>query len=64
MLIDDYHFLSDILWGAAEGYATGQWVVRHRSTHFHDESPGYPVRVVPVVDLKNGAAALAVGMAF
>ncbi len=64
MLIDDYHFLSDILWGASMGYAVGQWTVRHRSKHWHDTTPGYPVRIVPMVDLKNGAAALALGFAF
>lgn len=28
------HFLSDVLWGAAMGYYTGRWIVRHRSSRY------------------------------
>ncbi len=31
IVIDDYHFVSDVLWGAAMGWYLGRWVVRHRA---------------------------------
>ncbi len=34
LIYNDQHFLSDVLWGAAMGYAIGDWVVRHRSTRY------------------------------
>jgi membrane-associated phospholipid phosphatase len=34
IVIDDYHFVSDVLWGATMGYFLGRWVVHHRSSRF------------------------------
>ncbi len=55
LVIDDYHFLSDVLWGASMGWSIGDWVVRHRSTLYRDVA-GEPVRLVPVIDPRGGAA--------
>lgn len=57
MLIDDYHFVSDLVWGAALGWATGEWVVRHRSSRFHDVAQ-VPVRLMPVVEPRSGTVAV------
>lgn len=32
LVIDNYHFVSDVLVGAAAGYGIGRWVGRHRAT--------------------------------
>ena len=49
LVVDNYHFVSDVLWGAALGYGVARWVVRRRSTpgvaHWYDD-----VAVVPLVD--------------
>lgn len=63
MLIDDYHFLSDLLWGAAMGWSVGEWVVRHRSTVFREQD-GVNLRITPVLDLRTGSAAIAVAFRF
>ncbi len=32
VVVDNYHFVSDVVWGAGMGYFIGRWVVNHRST--------------------------------
>ncbi len=61
LVVDDYHFASEVLVGAAMGYLVGRWVVRHRSSRFVYDARGAPVRlmaVAPVV-LAGGAGAAA-----
>ncbi len=36
-VINHRHYLSDIVAGAAMGYATGHWGVRHRSSHYKND---------------------------
>lgn len=57
MLVDDYHFASDLIWGAAMGWALGDWVVRHRSSRFASH-PGGPTRLLPIVEPRTGTVAL------
>ncbi len=65
LVTDDYHFVSDVLWGAAMGYYTGRWVVRNRSTHYRfDAGALVPATVVPVVAPNSGSYGLALGWAF
>lgn len=65
LVVDDYHFLSDVIWGASMGWYFGQWVVRHRSSRF-----GYagaePVRLtlMPTVDPEGGRYALTLSVRF
>lgn len=63
MLVDDYHFVSDIVWGAAMGWELGAWVVRHRSTRYRYEA-GRPVRVVPVIEPRSGTVAVSLAFGF
>lgn len=46
LVADDYHYLSDVIVGAAMGYAVGTWVVHHRSSHFRDDGRGGWTRVI------------------
>ena len=46
LVVDDYHYLSDVLWGAAMGWNVGRWVVHHRSSR--GAPPKARVQVVPV----------------
>lgn len=57
MVVDDYHFVSDLVWGAATGWAIGDWVVRNRSSRFASR-PGGPFRLQPVVEPRSGTVAL------
>jgi membrane-associated phospholipid phosphatase len=34
LVMDDYHYTSEVIFGAAMGMAIGRWVVRHRSTRY------------------------------
>lgn len=54
---DDYHWLSDVVFGAALGFCVGRWVVHHRSTRFTYGPRGEPLQlsVVPVVLPGTGA---------
>jgi hypothetical protein len=63
LFVDDYHFMSDVLWGASMGWAVGEWVVRHRSTRYISNA-GVPIRVLPIIDVKRSGAALTVAVAF
>jgi hypothetical protein len=57
MFVDDYHFVSDLVWGAAMGWAIGDWVVRNRSSRFASR-PGGPMRLQPIVEPRSGTVAL------
>ncbi|PTL84695.1 hypothetical protein DAT35_06410 [Vitiosangium sp. GDMCC 1.1324] len=64
IVMDDYHFLSDVVWGGAMGYAIGQWVVHHRA------SRGAPAKVGPLLMVSvspmvtPGGAGVAAGFRF
>jgi membrane-associated phospholipid phosphatase len=61
---DDYHWLSDVTFGAAIGFCVGRWIVRHRSTHFVygvDEKPLVKLSVLPVLMPGSGAGFGVVG---
>jgi hypothetical protein len=63
IVTDDYHFLSDVIWGGAMGYAIGQWVVHHRSSQAGMPAKGGPLfMVMPMVS--PGGAGLAAGFRF
>ncbi|WP_395813796.1 phosphatase PAP2 family protein [Archangium minus] len=56
IVMDDYHFLSDVIWGGAMGYAIGQWVVKHRAAKGGASAKkGGPLfMVMPMVTPKGG----------
>lgn len=66
IVLDRYHYVSDVLWGGSMGIAVGRYVVRHRSTRFQyvDGEPtrkARPVEMAPLVlPTPDGAAAGAV----
>jgi membrane-associated phospholipid phosphatase len=59
LVIDNYHFASDVIFGAAAGYAIGRWVARHRASvaigDWYDDFVA-----VPYVDPWRQGAGLAV----
>lgn len=61
LVVDDYHFATETLFGATMGYFIGRWVVRHRSTRFIDGDDRRTVRLVAVapLTLKDGVGAAA-----
>lgn len=60
LVLDDYHFASEVLFGAALGYFVGRWVVRYRSTRFAWAPAGHPVRLDAVVPLvRDGGGGVA-----
>lgn len=61
LVIDDYHFATETLFGATLGYFAGRWVVRHRSTRFAYGEHGHPVRLEAMapVTLGGGVGAAA-----
>ncbi len=63
IVTDDYHFLSDVIWGAAMGYAIGQWVVHHRASRNGAPAKSGPLfMVVPM--LSPQGTGLAAGFRF
>lgn len=56
------HFVSDVVWGGAMGYAVARWTVRHRSSRYVDTEGG-PVEVdfMPVPIEGGGGAVVMVG---
>ncbi|MEW5740865.1 MAG: phosphatase PAP2 family protein [Myxococcota bacterium] len=59
LVLDDYHYASETLFGAAMGFFIGRWVVRYRSSRFTWHPAGHPVRleaVVPTVTASGGGA--------
>ncbi len=63
LLIDDYHFASDLIWGAAMGWELGAWVVNHRR-HEPRLAPPLTFRVLPLVDVRNGTVAVTAALSF
>jgi len=66
LVTDDYHYVSDVIWGAAMGWSIGTWVVRHRSTHYRNapKADRLQVSVLPFVSPRDGAAAVSIGVTF
>ena len=63
IVMDDYHFLSDVIWGGAMGFAIGQWVVHHRANTSVAHGKTKPLfMVVPMVSPKGSG--LAAGFTF
>jgi hypothetical protein len=59
---DNYHWLSDVTFGAALGYCVGRWVVRHRSTHYVygvDQHSGPRIDILPLLVPSSGIGGLA-----
>lgn len=55
LVTDNYHFVSDVVWGAAMGFAIGRWVAKHHSgrevADWRED-----LTIVPYVDpLRQGA---------
>jgi membrane-associated phospholipid phosphatase len=62
-VIDHRHYISEIVAGAAMGYYTGQWVVKHRASWLYGErQERFEVTVVPLV--QRDATGLAVAGRF
>ncbi|MFT3842257.1 MAG: phosphatase PAP2 family protein [Myxococcaceae bacterium] len=65
LVLDDAHFTGEVIAGAALGYFTGRWVVRHRSSHYHTDDDGLPVKLVSVAPMQGaGLSGLALTFAF
>ncbi|MFZ5469233.1 MAG: phosphatase PAP2 family protein [Myxococcota bacterium] len=45
VVVDNYHFVSDVVWGAGMGYFIGRWVAQHRSSSTSREAS--PVSIAP-----------------
>ncbi len=43
LVLDRYHYISDVLWGGSMGVAVGRYVVRHRSSRYRYQD-GQPTR--------------------
>jgi membrane-associated phospholipid phosphatase len=65
-VIDHRHFASESLAGAAMGWYTGQWVVRHRASRLDEptvgRAPGPRVAIAPLV--QAGATGVALTVAY
>ena len=65
VVTDNYHFISDVVWGAAMGYYLGRWVVRHRSTRYRYEKDALvPVAVAPLIAPASGTYGLSLTWRF
>jgi membrane-associated phospholipid phosphatase len=51
LVLDDYHYAAEVLWGGAMGFLVGRWVVRHRSTRFAYDARGQAVRLETIAPL-------------
>ena len=61
---DNYHWVSDVILGAAIGFCVGRWVVRHRSTFYvygRDSTPLVHLGLAPLVLPGSGAGLGVVG---
>jgi membrane-associated phospholipid phosphatase len=63
IVTDDYHFLSDVIWGGAMGYAIGQWVVHHRASRNGASAKSGPLFMVMPMLSPQGTG-LAAGFRF
>ncbi|MDQ3265857.1 MAG: phosphatase PAP2 family protein [Myxococcota bacterium] len=50
LVLDRYHYISDVLWGGSMGVAVGRYVVRHRSSRYRYQE-GQPQRRLPELQL-------------
>jgi membrane-associated phospholipid phosphatase len=64
LVTDDYHFASDVLWGAAMGYAIGHWVVGHRARIDRRVDIASTVQFFPFLDARTGLVGLRASGAF
>lgn len=68
LVISEYHFASDVVWGATMGYALGSWVVRHRRANRtlprKGEQDLWQWLVMPTVDHRTGAVGGALTVVF
>jgi hypothetical protein len=66
LVLDDYHFLSDVLWGGAMGYAVGTWVIRNRSSRYSYGSDGQSLRLtlIPLRSQEDSNGALGLAFSF
>lgn len=68
LVISEYHFASDVVWGATMGYALGSWVVRHRRANRalprKGEQDLWQWLVMPTVDHRSGAVGGALTVVF
>lgn len=62
LLVDDYHYASDLIWGAAMGWELGAWVVNHRAAQ--PRPPVQSFRLLPLVDVRSGTIAVTAGFFF
>lgn len=60
LVYNNQHYVSEIIWGGALGYATGIWVVHHRSTRYRyvDGTPDYLTVAPTAVALPGGSQGL------
>jgi membrane-associated phospholipid phosphatase len=68
IVVDNYHFVSEVVLGAALGFAVGRWVVHHRSSRFRNSESGLPFRLpmpsaLSPMLLPNGGLGLAASWA-
>ena len=68
LILDDYHFLSDVIWGASMGFFVGRWVVHHRAGRFAPDgtqpAPPGGFFVLPTVEPASGRYGLSVALTF
>lgn len=68
LVISEYHFASDVVWGAAMGYALGTWVVNHRRSNRALPKKGeqdlWQWLVMPTLDTRTGTAGAALTVVF
>ncbi|MBL8921767.1 MAG: phosphatase PAP2 family protein [Myxococcaceae bacterium] len=62
LVLDDYHFASEVVFGAATGFLIGRFVVRHRAQR-HEAPPPVELRSVSPLLMPN-ASGLSVAFAF
>lgn len=60
LVLDDYHFVSDVIWGASMGFYIGRWVVHERSTRARSGEKNAGFLLLPTIDPANGVYALTV----
>ena len=64
LVIDDYHFASDVLFGGALGWHIGTWVVRHRRSRATSPTFAERLQVVPVASARPLTAGVVAVVAF
>jgi hypothetical protein len=69
MVMDNYHFTSEVILAAGIGFFTGRWVVHHRSSRFRYNDQGKVERIMDSISiapaiLPGAGYGLALGFAF